>query len=75
MDTLTEHQAFLAMYAFLEAEYETTQSDDIGALLGSLSLLGDGLPADPAMLDHWKAAVSAARAGEVDAALRLGGTK
>jgi hypothetical protein len=37
------------MFAFLDEYYEMTKSDDIGALLGSMSLLGDGNPAGPAI--------------------------
>ena len=32
MSTLTDKQAYLAMFAFLESHYERTGSDDIGAL-------------------------------------------
>ena len=41
------------MVLFLETYYERTQSDEIGALLGSLQLLEDGKPADPAMWQDW----------------------
>lgn len=33
--------------------YEQTQSDEIGEILGSLQLLEDGKPADPAMWEDW----------------------
>ena len=36
-----------------ETYYEQTQADDIGALLGSLQLLEDGKPADPALWQDW----------------------
>ena len=48
MDALTDQQAYLAMFRFLENLYSTTQSNDIGGLLGSMSLLADGVPADSA---------------------------
>jgi hypothetical protein len=57
MEKLTEKQAFTAMLYFLDQYYQQTQADDIGALLGSLQLLSDGLPADPAMWDDWLIAV------------------
>lgn len=53
MNKLTEKQAFLAMVSFLENYYKQTKSDEIGALLGSLQLLDDGITADPAMWDDW----------------------
>lgn len=59
------------MFAFLKAYYDRGQSDEIGGLLGSLSLLQDGSPADPAYLSDWNAAVEAALSGRVDATLRL----
>jgi hypothetical protein len=72
MNTLTEQQAYLAMFRFLESIYATTQSDDIGGLLGSMSLLADGGPADSAFRSDWAAAVRAALDGEVDAGMRSG---
>jgi len=53
MEKLTPTEAFQAMILFLETYYERTQSDEIGALLGSLQLLEDGKPADPAMWQDW----------------------
>jgi hypothetical protein len=44
-------------YRALDQYYQQTQADDIGALLGSLQLLSDGIPADPAMWDDWLIAV------------------
>ncbi|MES2259713.1 MAG: hypothetical protein V4724_14420 [Pseudomonadota bacterium] len=72
MITLTEQQAFLAMFAFLEAEFALGKSDEIGGLLGSMSLMADGFPVDPAVWEQWKESVRAALANEVDAALRVG---
>ncbi len=67
MTHLTERQAYLAMFAFLEAQYRSTGSGDLGALLGSLALLPDGSPADPAHNSEWQAAVQAALTNRVDA--------
>ncbi|HAC65515.1 MAG TPA: hypothetical protein DCF68_18785 [Cyanothece sp. UBA12306] len=53
MNKLTEKQAYLAMIEFLDYYYEQTQSDEVGELLGSLQLLEDGKPADPAMWKDW----------------------
>jgi hypothetical protein len=68
---VTEHEAYLAMFAFLETHYRRGPSDDIGALLGALSLLPDGSPADAAMTGDWREACKAATEGRVDAAMRL----
>lgn len=70
---LSTEQAFAAMYAFLEARYQMTRSDDLGALLGSMSLLEDGTPADPAISSDWEAAVSQAIQGNVELELTLRG--
>lgn len=57
MEKLTEKQAFAVMVYFLDQYYQQTQADDIGALLGSLQLLNDGMPADAAMWDDWLVAM------------------
>ena len=44
------------MYNFLEEYYLRTKSDDIGSLLGDISLLTDGSSADPAMQKDWNKA-------------------
>ncbi len=68
---LTDKEAFLAMYAFLQHWYEMTKSDDIGSLLGSMSLLEDGRAADLAIESYWFEAVEKALEGEVNAGLVL----
>ena len=68
---LTSRQAYLAMFSFLEAYYARGKSDEIGFILGSMSLLEDGFPADPAYLKDWEAAVHQALNGEVNAALNF----
>jgi hypothetical protein len=68
---LTPEQAYLAMFSFLEGLYERSKADDVGALLGSMSLLPDGRPSDPAFVEDWRLAVEAALTGKVDAAMRL----
>jgi hypothetical protein len=71
MRQLTDQQAYLAMFAFLEAHYSRTGSEDVGALLGDLSLLPDGSPADPAVKSDWAKAIADARAGRISANTRL----
>ncbi len=57
MITLTEKQAYAAMYYFLEQIYENTKSDAIGGLLGDMSLLADGTPADSSIVNDWNNAI------------------
>lgn len=71
MAELTKKEAYLAMYSFLVHEYQVTKSDDIGALLGGMSLLQDGGTADPAAWADWENAIENVKAGNVDALLRL----
>jgi hypothetical protein len=61
---LTPRQAYLCMFEFLRQYYARGQSDEIGGLLGSLSVLTDGLPADPAQASDWANAVRAVMAAE-----------
>jgi len=63
MTTLTDEQAYAAMFHFLEDFYLRTKSDDVGSLLGSMSLLSDGGPADPAVAEEWQEAVKFAVEG------------
>ncbi len=44
---LTHQEAYEAMFVFLEGYYNRSKSDEIGGLLGSMSLL-EGRPVDPA---------------------------
>lgn len=50
---LNTKEAYLAMLEFLIAYYEMTHWDDLGALLGSMDLLEDGMPADSAIWHDW----------------------
>lgn len=67
---LTSDQAYLAMFAFLDRQFSLGW-EELGGVLGSMSLLADGSPADPALAQDWRAAVEAALSGKVDAQLRL----
>ena len=71
MAELTPEQAYLAMFSFLSGHYQRSKADDVGALLGSMSLLPDGRPADPALVEDWRVAVEAALSGKVDASMQL----
>ena len=71
MNTLTQEQAYAAMYAFLEQHFRLTNSDDLCALLGSMSLLPDGKPADPAVAQDWQDAIAKALKSKDVADLKL----
>ena len=71
MDTLSKMEAYAAMYGFLKAIYERTRSDELGALLGGMSLLNDGGTADPGVWQDWEVAVRKVRDGEDDLGLKL----
>ncbi|RKH52647.1 hypothetical protein D7Y23_05985 [Corallococcus sp. AB050B] len=70
-DVLTIQEAYAAMYEYLQALYSVSPSDELGGLLGSMSLLDDGTPADPAVWADWVLAVRKARQGTVDMRLKL----
>ena len=58
---LTIKEAYKAMYFFLENLYKRTKSEDLAEFLGSMSLLKDKLPADPAMWNDWLQAIKKAQ--------------
>ena len=66
---MTPDQAYLAMYSFLADHYRRSETEEMGALLGSMSLLPDGKPADPAIAEDWAEAVRRATSDGVDAML------
>lgn len=70
-DSVTLREAYLAMYEFLVELYQRTQSDELGSLLGDLSLLPDGTTADPAAWGDWLRCIERARGGRVDVSLVL----
>jgi hypothetical protein len=69
-DTLTSKQAYAAMHVFLQTVYKHG-GRDIGGLLGDMSLLNDGGPADPSIEKFWTEAVRAAKDPNVDIDLKL----
>lgn len=76
-EMLTSHQAYLCMFEFLLRLYKRAPSDEMGGLLGSLSLFPDGQPADQALASDWSGVVTAvltaeACGGYAEAAFRLG---
>jgi hypothetical protein len=71
MSVMTDKQAYAAMFRFLERLYMRTKSDELGGLLGEMSMLEDGLPADPAIVDDWRQAVEYALRGGKPVSLEL----
>ncbi|MBS0521278.1 MAG: hypothetical protein JSR90_21450 [Proteobacteria bacterium] len=63
MNTITGEQAYAAAYQFLRKLYFQTKLDDLGGLMGDMSLVGEEGPADPAIVKDWRDAVQFARGG------------
>ena len=55
---LTLDEAYDAMFDYLDKYYDRTKSDDVGSLLGEMSLLQDGNSADSAALEDWTDSVN-----------------
>jgi hypothetical protein len=68
-DKMDIKEAYLAMYRFLENEYELTGSDDIGGLLGGMSFLADGSTADPSAWENWLNSIEEIKQGNYSAKL------
>jgi hypothetical protein len=67
--SLSLQEAYLSMFEFIVELYRRTNSYDLGAILGDLSLLANGTTADPAAWNDWIKCVDKARKREVDANL------
>jgi hypothetical protein len=70
-DVLTTKQAYAAMFDFIEQVFRRTNADSLGSLLGDMSTMSDGLPADSAIAEEWECSVNRAKKGEVDTGLAL----
>lgn len=68
---LNSEQAYAAMYEFLCMLYEESKSDELGALLGSMSALPDGSIVDPAIEERWNLSLNKALAEKIDTTLKL----
>jgi hypothetical protein len=51
--SLTPKEAYYAMYSFLNELHEKYEFDQLGGLLGGMSVLEDGSTADPALWNDW----------------------
>jgi len=56
-DKLSVKKAYVAMYKYLEEYYDITKSHDVDSMLGDMSLLQDGQPADNAVTNKWLRAI------------------
>ncbi|MFN0053809.1 MAG: hypothetical protein ACKV0T_16640 [Planctomycetales bacterium] len=70
-DTITVREAYIAMFAFLDDLYTRYGFDQLGGLLGGMSLLPDGSSADSAMWDDWMQCVQRSKEGTVNPCLHL----
>ncbi len=62
---ITVMQAYKAMLAFLEREYNLTHSDELGGLLGGYQLTSDsGATMDPAAWPDWVSAINQVLEGD-----------
>jgi hypothetical protein len=57
---VTKNQAYRAMVQFLDERFSRLPSEALGQLLGEMTLLQDGRPADPAIIAEWDRAVEIA---------------
>ncbi len=73
-DMVNVKEAYIAMFSFLEELYSKYEFEQLGGLLGSLSMLPDGSPADQAMWNDWVKCVQRSRQGCVDASIHLNDT-
>lgn len=65
MKRMTEEEAYVAMYAFLENWYQLTRADALTILLGSMSMMSDGRPMDAALWQDWMDAIDKMESGQV----------
>jgi len=63
-DKVSVREAYLAMFEYLQRYYERGKSDEIGSMLGSLSLLRDGESVDPAAISDFLVSMDAVRRAE-----------
>ena len=60
-EKMSIREAYLAMFEYLEKLYKRTSSEDLGGFLGSMELIDDDLPGDPAVWSDWLQAVQKAK--------------
>ena len=72
-DKISVKEAYVAMFSLLEELYAKYEFDQLGGLLGSLSLLPDGSPADQAIWADWINCVQRSREGRVNVSMHIDG--
>ena len=70
---LTPQEAYAAMYLFLSELYDRGGYDELGGILGGMSLLEDGTTADPAYWHDWLLIVEKSRGQNPDMGLHIKG--
>lgn len=70
-EAISVKEAYLAMYSFLNELYSKYGYEQLGGLLGGMSLLDDGATADNAMWHDWLKCIEKAKTGQVQTELRL----
>ena len=68
---LSVESAYKTMFVFLENYYQLTGSDEIGGMLGGMSLLEDGTTADPGMWEDWLDAIKQVQFGKSNICLKI----
>lgn len=71
MVSLTDEQAYAAMYYFLDQWFFQSGNGELGGLLGEMSLLPDGKPVVSSISESWKEAVQYALNGDKAGDLKL----
>lgn len=66
MEKLTSEEAYCAAFYFLKKYWDLTSSEGVGDLLSIMSVVADGMPADPALWEDWRVAVEQAKKKGVD---------
>jgi hypothetical protein len=69
--TLSEKEAYMAMYDFLSAIHARTKDEAIAIILSALQFRADGRTADPAYSADWKISVGRAKQGLVEMSLHF----
>lgn len=72
-EKISQMEAYLAMFSFLEENYKRTEASAIGSLLRGMHLMDDGMPMERSYWDEWQAAVRNVTSGDVDATVRFSG--
>lgn len=75
-ELVSKRVAYFAMFEYLKRYFERGASDEVGGMLGGLSLLPDGGSADPAALEDFSSCIEAvmtaeSKGGYADCSMRI----